>query len=171
MRIAILAVLILSLGCAKRPKNEPPDKSSATDDVEATAAPDARPQNVGPGEDEPPRPAAPLMWTSDEKAALARAKEERKPVLIDFAAEWCAPCKKYEREVFTDPAVVERLSGMVLLRVDVTEQNDADAALQQRYKAETLPTLIALSPDGAEKVRISRYLEAEAFLRELARLE
>lgn len=139
--------------------------------MKATAAEEPPPQNVEPGEPPLAPPASPLQWSADEKAALARAKKERKPVLIDVVAEWCAPCKRFERETFTDPAVIERLSSVVLLRLDVTEQTAADEALQERYRATTLPTLIGLSADGKETLRITEFLGPEALLRALAKLE
>ncbi|MFT7052050.1 MAG: thioredoxin-related protein [Psychroserpens sp.] len=36
--------------------------------------------------------------------------EQPKPVLIYFHADWCAYCKKLDREVFTNTEVVERIN-------------------------------------------------------------
>lgn len=69
-------------------------------------------------------------WPSGEKAALAfepysdaaveRAKAEGKPVMIDFFADWCIPCKELDSRTFTDPRVAAALDGWVLLKADLT---------------------------------------------------
>jgi thiol:disulfide interchange protein len=60
---------------------------------------------------------------------------------------------------------------VVLVRFDVTDQTDEHEALQERYGANTLPTLIGLSPAGAEVLRITDLLDPEGFVAALARLE
>lgn len=174
MRWTVAIALAAALGCSKRDKqdSEEPTKTGAGQggsdtgsDVGSTGA------DIGPDQDRPPPPRGPLRWMTDEKAALARAAETKRPVFIDFGAQWCEPCRLYEERVFTDPDVIARLSGMVLIRFDVTAQTPADEAAQQRYKATTLPMLIGLSAAGDEKVRISELLEPEAFVAALARLE
>lgn len=87
----------------------------------------------------------------DDEAILAEAKAAGQPVLIDFGASWCAPCKKYETVVFADAAVFAELqAGFVSIKFDVSEDTDENLALQKRYDAESLPTVILLGPDGRE---------------------
>jgi thiol:disulfide interchange protein DsbD len=93
---------------------------------------------------------ASLCWT-DDQVVLAEAREARAPVVMDFGANWCAPCKKYETDVFADPEVHKTISdGYVALKFDVTKDTDADRAMQEKYKAETLPTVIIVDKDGKE---------------------
>ncbi len=46
-------------------------------------------------------------WSQLENALL----EEPKPVFIFFHAEWCDYCKKIEREIFTNPAVISKINA------------------------------------------------------------
>jgi thioredoxin-related protein len=50
-----------------------------------------------------------INWLTWEE--LDRALEENpKPIFIFFHAEWCAYCKKIEREIFTKKKVIEKLN-------------------------------------------------------------
>ncbi|MBL0495451.1 protein-disulfide reductase DsbD [Aeromonas veronii] len=89
-----------------------------------------------------------IKTLDDLKVQLATARG--KPVLLDLYADWCVACKEFEHKTFSDPAVRERFSQMVLLQADVTANDDADVELLNTLNVLGLPTLIFFDREGKE---------------------
>jgi thioredoxin 1 len=69
------------------------------------------------------------------------------PVLVDFWAEWCGPCRRLA-------PTIEALAEEYTTRARVVKLNvDAGPAAAKRYAIQGIPTLIVFR-DGAEKERI-----------------
>jgi thiol:disulfide interchange protein DsbD len=100
---------------------------------------------------------------------LALASAGR-PVMLDFYADWCVSCKEMERYTFSDPAVRQRLSGVLLLKADVTANSDADRELLKRFKLFGPPGTIFFDASGREHdgVRVIGFQNAELFLSSLS---
>lgn len=94
-----------------------------------------------------PGEAANASPTLDEVLASARAA--RRPVMIDFSAEWCAACRLLDRNTYTAPDVVEQASRFVTVRIDVTNAGGATEDLARRFGVVGLPTVIFVSSRGA----------------------
>ena len=98
--------------------------------------------------------------------ALAKAKTQGQPVMLDFTAEWCVSCKEMEEYTFSDPAVAAALDDYLLLRADVTANNDDDSALMQRFGIFGPPTIAFYNRAGVENrgLRLVGFVPAEDFI-------
>ncbi len=99
----------------------------------------------------------------------ARLKTAQKPVMLDFYADWCVSCKEMERFTFSDPQVQARLTGMVLLRADVTANAVDDKALLKRFRLFGPPGIVFFDAGGREieGVRVIGYQSPEKFIQSL----
>jgi thiol:disulfide interchange protein DsbD len=112
----------------------------------------------------------PVKTVAELEAALRTAKG--RPVLLDFYADWCVSCKELERYTFGDPAVRMALADTVLLRADVTANDDADRALLQRFGLIGPPVILFFDRRGEEQraYRVVGFVAAEPFQAHLARV-
>src|SRR3569833_377205 len=106
-----------------------------------------------------------VAWVTDEVAAFKQAKAEHKLVMIDFAAGWCNPCHAMERTFGTDDVYAEITKDFVPLKMDVTEQSDANDAKKMKYDSMTLPSVLFVDPaDGTVYQRIRKEMEGKEML-------
>jgi thiol:disulfide interchange protein DsbD len=84
----------------------------------------------------------------DREVAAAHAADQ--PLMLDFYADWCVSCKEMEKYTFPDPAVHAALAGFVLLKADVTANDDLDQALMKRLGIIGPPATLFYM-DGSER--------------------
>lgn len=84
----------------------------------------------------------------------ARLQKTGRPVLLEVYADWCAECRRMERETLTDPAVRARLAGFLLLKADVTAQSEQDRKLLSQLGLFGPPALLLFDRQGKEQTRL-----------------
>jgi len=83
-------------------------------------------------------------------AALASARRQGQPVVVDLYADWCISCKVMERSVFPQPEVADKLARFALVKLDVTDNDADDQALLKQYDLYGPPAMLFFAPDGSE---------------------
>jgi thiol:disulfide interchange protein DsbD len=96
-------------------------------------------------------PFRPIETVAELDAALRDARTAGQPVMLDFTAEWCVSCKEMEEYTFPDPGVIGALKPFMLLRADVTDNDDDDQALLERFRSFGPPTIAFFDRSGFER--------------------
>ena len=92
----------------------------------------------------------PWHWYSEK--ALEEAKAANKPVLIDFYADWCGPCKELDRQIFHHPRFLTAANDFVLLRSNLTDKHKSEVRrVGVKYQIDGFPTMVFLDRHGKER--------------------
>jgi len=110
-----------------------------------------------------------LPWRPYDEAAVSSAIASGKPVVLDFYATWCIPCKELDEKTFAHPDVAAGLARFERFKVDLTSADPATDALRQRYGVAGVPTLVFYR--GGREVATARLTGFEPPAGFLARLE
>ena len=130
-----LGLLLLTAGCSRN--------VASVELTEAVATP-SQPTVTGESS------AQKISWQPSLEKAIANAKSQGKPVMIDFYATWCAPCKLLDQQIYPTPGVVEEAENFVSVRLDV----DLHSETARKYKVGGLPTVVFLDTSGKEFYRM-----------------
>lgn len=110
-------------------------------------------------------PSVEWIW-NQEDVALKRARNVRRPVLIDFWADWCPACKELDRKTFSDPRVFQLINAQTVpLKMDGSEVTPDVKRNWARYSVIGLPTVLLLHPEtGRELMRVEAFRPPDEFL-------
>ncbi|MDP9272932.1 MAG: thioredoxin [Chloroflexota bacterium] len=99
--------------------------------------------------------------TVDESTFESEVLNSERPVLVDFWAPWCGPCR------LVSP-VVESIGEAHADKIDTAKVNtDENQQLAMRYSIFSIPTLIVFK-DGREAARLVGFMPQEAMEQRLS---
>jgi len=113
-----------------------------------------------------------VVWEAYTGAAYTNALQQKKPVMIYFAADWCGPCQMLRKNTFTDKDVMVGAERFIRMRVDLTDPapQSEDAKAAEKFSVSALPTVVFIGADGNERIhiRLIGYEEAARFRQRMA---
>ncbi len=106
-------------------------------------------------------------WRPYSAEALEQAKAAGRPVILDFFADWCLPCKELDRFTFSDPVVIDEGSRFLFMKADMSSfESQTVRALRERFGIVGVPTVILIDGQGTEhqELRVYGFEDPPAFL-------
>jgi thioredoxin:protein disulfide reductase len=82
--------------------------------------------------------------------------KSRQPVVVDFYADWCVACLELEKYTFTHENIRPLLDKFTLIKIDVSEHNQNNQELMQRFNVFGPPSLIFFNSKGQEMPQLQR---------------
>lgn len=94
-----------------------------------------------------------------QKLALAT----NKIIVVDFWATWCGPCKKMDRDTWSDESVKSALDNFVFVKIDI----DRDKEIANKYNVTAIPNVFFLDGNGATLNSSLGYKTSSEILKDL----
>lgn len=107
---------------------------------------------------------AQVRWRSDYSAAVRAAKKTGQPLLVDFYADWCGPCKLMEKTTFRDRRVAALMARCLCVRVDTDRNKD----IARKFGVNSIPRLLVIGANDERLLDTLGYRDANQLWKELA---
>jgi thiol:disulfide interchange protein DsbD len=111
-----------------------------------------------------------IKWQSYSSQLMQQAKDEGKPVILDFYADWCIPCKELDNFTFSDQRILSQSENFVMLKADLTHfRDDQTSVIRDQFKIKGVPTIVFIDRKGREidNLRLIEFEEADGFLKRM----
>ncbi|MDP4191611.1 MAG: cytochrome c biogenesis protein CcdA [Bacteroidota bacterium] len=103
-------------------------------------------------------------WQFYTEEAYRSTLTSNKPMVIDFYADWCIPCKELDGMTFSNPKVIEELKRFGTYKVDMTKSlSPQTEAIRNKFKIVGMPTVLVINSKGEEVHRITGFVNADKF--------
>ncbi len=104
-------------------------------------------------------------WNKYSDSLYEEAIDANQPMIIDFYADWCIPCKELDAFTFSDERVIEKSKEFVNIKVDMTKtMSEETERIRNKFDIVGMPTVLLINSKGEELKRITGFVNADEFL-------
>ncbi|PCH77882.1 MAG: hypothetical protein COB98_02135 [Flavobacteriaceae bacterium] len=94
-----------------------------------------------------------VVWMRSLEDAKVLSQAMNKPILLDFWAHWCGPCKKMDSKVWSTDEIKELMKNFIPVKIDI----DIDQEISRRYSVKSIPTIIVTDSWGNQLYKETGY--------------
>jgi len=145
------------------------DKAAANSSGPIDAPDPAKPDQSVPKTPNPIVPAE-ISWGEWSAEFVAKTQAKGMPVLVDFTADWCAPCKHIEKTVINVPIVREKLAQLkvMALKADYTDKGKVILEEMHRFDRPGPPLVLVYPPiENAKPIVMPQVFTSKDLLKAL----
>ncbi len=101
---------------------------------------------------------------------IREAKKQKKPIILDFWAAWCAPCQKLDRETFADKELGSYLNqNFIVYKVDIDTFDGME--IVDRFAIDVFPTMIVFDPKTGQIGKFKGFYPPGYLQKELEKIQ
>lgn len=108
-----------------------------------------------------------VAWRTNLDAAKIEAAQSNRLVLLHFYTKSCGPCRKLDKNVFSQQQVAQSIEkNYVPMKVDA----EASPALRGAFRIERVPTEVIITPQGAQVASMGSPAKADEYVSRLGQV-
>ena len=91
-----------------------------------------------------------IIWEENLDSAFNLASLSNKIIMIEFMAEWCPPCKRMEKETFSNDKIINKSNEFIFVKVDVDKNQDIAKEYKRnakKYGGIGIPNILFIDKD------------------------
>lgn len=85
-----------------------------------------------------------ITWLTDLEQAKTLSRQTGKPILYDFTAAWCGPCRRMDRDFWPKAEVAALVKDFICVKVNF----DLEKNFAARYGVNAIPNVVFTDPWG-----------------------